>query len=103
VYSIRATRKLLTAMRAAPLKAPPAPTTVLGDWYVNVTNDNLVLRVSEKTLLPVVLPREALSALASELPRALALVLDALGIERAAIERERFEMARSVSSTNSQS
>jgi hypothetical protein len=99
VYSIRATRKLLTAMRAAPLRPPPAPTTVLGDWYVNVTNDNLVLSVSEKTLLPVVLPCEALSALASELPRALALVLDALGIERAAIERERFEMARSAVST----
>ncbi len=99
MFSIRATRKLLTAMRATPLKEPPAPTTVLGDWYVNVTNDGLVLCVSEKTLLPVVLPREALSALAIELPRALAAVLDALGIERAAIERERFEMALSTVST----
>lgn len=99
MFSIRATRKVLTAMKAAPVKEPPAPTTVLRDWYVNVTNDGLVLCVSEKTLLPVVLPREALGAIAIELPRALATVLDKLGVGRAAIERERFAMAQSTVST----
>ncbi|MDP3273888.1 MAG: hypothetical protein Q8Q09_01750 [Deltaproteobacteria bacterium] len=86
-------------MKAAPLKEPPTPTTVLGDWYANVTHDGLILCVSEKTLLSMVLPREALSAIAIELPRALTKVLDKLGVDRAAIERERFAMAQSTVST----
>lgn len=99
MFCLRATRKLLTAMKAAPLEAPPPPTTVLGDWYANVTPDGLVLCVSEKTLLPVVLPHEAIGAIAIELPRALATILRELGVPPAAVERERFAMAQSTVST----
>lgn len=99
VFTLRATRRLLTAMNAAPSDEPPPPSTLLGDWYANATNDSLVICVSERTLLPVVLPREALSAIVLELPRALAMVLEELGVDRAAIERERFAMVQSAVST----
>jgi hypothetical protein len=82
VFTLRATRKLLTTIKAKPAKEPPASTTVLGDWYANVTNDGIILCVSEKTLLPVVLPREAIRAITVELPRALATVLDKLGVDK---------------------
>jgi hypothetical protein len=99
MFTLRATRKLLALMTVTPLKAPPAPTTALGDWYANVTDDGTILCVSEQTLLPVVLPREALPTLATELPRALSLVLAKLGVDEAAIQRERFAMAQVAVST----
>jgi hypothetical protein len=99
MYTIRATHKLLTLMKATPEMNPPTPTTILGDWYVNVTDYGLIICISEKTLLPVLLPREALCTIATELPRALAAILDKLGIDRAAIERERFAMGNSLVST----
>ena len=99
MFTLRATRKLLTAMEAAPAKEPPTPTTVLGDWYAKLADDGLILCVSERTLLPVVLPRETLGAITRALPQALAAVLDKLGVDRAAIERERFAMAQSAVST----
>ncbi|MFN0064323.1 MAG: DUF6933 domain-containing protein [Myxococcaceae bacterium] len=99
MFTLRATRKLLALMVAKPESAPSPPTTVLGDWYANVTTRGLILCVSEKTLLPVVLPGERLRALARELPRALGAVLDSLGVDKTAIERERFAMAQSAVST----
>ncbi|MGC4068698.1 MAG: hypothetical protein QM784_29410 [Polyangiaceae bacterium] len=86
-------------MTATPLKAPTAPTTILGDWYANVTDDGHILCVSEQTLLPIVLPREALPSLATELPRAVSMVLAKLGVDEAAIQRERFAMAQVAVST----
>ncbi|MEN9797376.1 MAG: hypothetical protein RL653_1072 [Pseudomonadota bacterium] len=95
MFTLRATRKLLAQMKAKPERAPQPPTTVLGDWYANVTGDGLILCVSERTLLPVILPGEAIRGLTTELPRALAVVLDRLDIDKAAVERERFAMAQS--------
>lgn len=99
MFTLRATRKLLALMKAKPESVTLPPTTVLGDWYANVTNDGLILCVSEKTLLPVVLPGSALRTLTTDLPRAMALVLDVLGVDKAAIERERFAMAQAAVST----
>lgn len=95
MFTLRATRKLLAQMKAEADPAPQPPTTVLGDWYANVTGDGLILCVSERTLLPVILPGEAIRGLTTELPRAIAVVLDRLDVDKAAIERERFAMAQS--------
>lgn len=99
MFTLRATRKLLTRMNASPDPAPAPPTTILGDWYAHLAPGGLVVCVSETTLLPVVLSEDALPALRTELPRAVASVLGALGIDEDAISRERFAMAKSTVST----
>ena len=82
-------------MRAAPESDPPAPTTVLGDWYANllyVGKQQLILCVSEKTLLPVVVPAVDAKLLSRRLPEAVFDVLKAIGISWGAIDRELREM-----------
>ncbi len=102
MYTLRCTRRLLDRLSVRPAAAPPEPTTRLGNWYANLLPlevGEYLLCVSEKTLLPVALPIEAVTNLGTELPRALAPVLTGLGIERSLIEQERFAMAQSVFST----
>ena len=56
VLTIRATTRLLKRAKIQPDPAPPASTGKLGDWYGNlliVRPAQLVLCVSERTLLPV--------------------------------------------------
>lgn len=68
-----------------------APTTRLGDWYANlihVGRQQLVLAVSEKTLLPVVVPAAPNSTLVPRLRAAVAEVLHSFGISRGEIEKE---------------
>jgi hypothetical protein len=97
VITIRATRRLLDALKVRPTKALPEPTTKLGNWYATVLRlkvGDFLICVSERTLLPVALPISALPNLASELSKALAAVLTGLGIGRDLIEQERFAMAQ---------
>jgi hypothetical protein len=95
MLTLRCTQKLLARglERTAGAEAPP--TTLLGDWYANVLTrrpQHLVLCMSERTLLPVVLPAKDAKSLPARLSEAVCLVLDRLDIEREAIERERREM-----------
>jgi len=56
MFTIRCTKKLLR--RVDDTETPTASTTVLGDWYAKVLYSRphqLVLCVSERSLLPVVL------------------------------------------------
>jgi len=82
-------------MRVDPETNSPAPTTVLGDWYANllrVGKQQFVLCVSEKTLLPVLLPAAEAKLLPRRLPEAVFDVLKHLGIPWSAIDREVREM-----------
>ena len=86
-------------MHVDPEPNPPAPTTILGDWYANllyVGKQQLVLYVSEKTLLPVIVPAVDAKLLARRLPEALFDVLKALGITWSAIDCEMREMQEAI-------
>lgn len=59
MFAFRRTQKLLDRINLSPDPEPVPPDTVLGDWYANllrVGRTQLVLAVSERTLLPVVVP-----------------------------------------------
>jgi hypothetical protein len=102
VFTIRGTRRLLHALKVKPTKAPPEPTTKLGNWYANLLpleSGDFLICVSEKTLLPVPLPISALSNLPVELSKALAPVLSALGVGPDLIGQERFAMGQCSFST----
>ena len=93
MVTLRCTQKLLRRLDATERLA--APTTVLGDWYANILFSRphqLVLCVSERSLLPVVLPAKETYSLASRLAFATGLMLEKLGVAPPFIERELFEM-----------
>lgn len=91
--TLRCTQKLLRRLDVT--DQPAVPTTVLGDWYANILFSRphqLVLCVSERSLLPVVLLAKETQLLASRLAFAAGLVLQKLGVAPSQIERELFEM-----------
>ena len=93
MVTIRCTQKLLRRLRLT--EDTPASTTVLGDWYANILfsrPQHLVLCVSERTLLPVVLPAKGIETLAQRLSVAVGEVLLQLGVSPGLIQRERDEM-----------
>jgi hypothetical protein len=93
MVTLRCTQKLLRRLDLT--DRPAAPTTVLGDWYANILFSRphqLVLCVSERSLLPVVLLAKGTQALASRLTFAAGLMLEKLGVAPSLIERELFEM-----------
>ena len=58
MVTLRCTQKLLVRLKAKPESALTLPTTKLGDWYANLLHigrRQLVLCISERSLLPVVL------------------------------------------------
>jgi len=59
MYTLRCTRKLLRRIDERPSSEAVAPTTVLGDWYANLLTlrpQQLVLAMSERSLLCVLVP-----------------------------------------------
>ena len=93
MFTVRCTQKLLRRVECT--DEPSPPTTVLGDWYANVLYSRphqLVLCVSERSLLPVVLHAKAAHSLASRLTLTVGQVLLRLGIAPAMVEREQREM-----------
>ena len=91
MLTLRCTAKLLKQMRTTPDPTPPASTTRLGDWYANriqVGRTPIVLAVSEKSLLPVLLPARGVAKLPELLPDAVAEVLAFLEIPEDAIRAE---------------
>lgn len=82
-------------MRVEPVQDPPAPSTILGDWYANliyIGKTQLILAVSEKTLLPVLIPAADAKSLSRRLPDALFDVLKQIDIPWSAIDHELREM-----------
>ncbi len=83
VFTLRATARLLARLKMAPQERPPASTTRLGDWYVNLLgapSSQFILCVSERTLLPVILPAEDGASLSLRLALALGEVLREIGV-----------------------
>lgn len=93
MVTVRCTRKVLRRLDCT--DEPKAPTTVLGDWYANVLFSRphqLVLCVSERSLLPVVLVAKDIHTLAPRLSVAAGEVLQRLGVAPRQIEREQVAM-----------
>lgn len=88
----------VTAKVAARLKHPlaavvptPAPSSIFGDWYVNlliIQRQHLLLLISERTLLPVLLPAKELASFPARFPSALKDVLLVTKIPESKIEAE---------------
>lgn len=80
---------------AVPVPEPASPDTLLGDWYANlvrVGRAQVVLAVSERTLLPVVLPARDGRFLVQRLAEALEPMLASVGVPPGAAIAERSAM-----------
>lgn len=96
MVTLRCTQKLLRRLKGSPQTSAVPPTTRLGDWYVNILFSrprHLLLCVSERTLLPVLVPARDLGTLALRLRQGLNEVLAALGIPPPVITAELLQMA----------
>ena len=95
MYALRCTQKLLQRMGTLAPSDDATSTTVLGDWYANILFSRprqLVLCVSERTLLPVVVPAKDIHQLPARLIDSLSAVLSVLGVDAEAIAREHAAM-----------
>jgi hypothetical protein len=95
VFTLRATAKLLKRLKAMPDPSPPPSTGRLGAWYANllvVRPAQLVLCVSERTLLPVLVPAKDISSLPQRLAIAAGEMLRAIGVPEVEVIRELRQM-----------
>lgn len=97
VFVLRCTQKLLDRLNSTPDPQPSPTDTVLGDWYANlirVGRIQVVLAVSERTLLPVVVPARDGRSLAQRLSEALEPMLTTVGVPEGDAIAERGAMQR---------
>jgi hypothetical protein len=102
VFTVRCTRSFLKRLEVPPEPCAPVATTKLGDWYANLLYtkpQQLILCVSEKTLLPVVIPAKGIERVAVRLTDAVGEMLLAIGIAERVVEAELVAMADSTIST----
>lgn len=91
MFTLRCTHKLLRRGLTESPHGEVAPTTLLGDWYANVVVtrlQHLVLCISERTLLPPVVPAKSAGALPARLVEALPPTLAALAIPPASLRAD---------------
>ena len=99
MFTLRCTRKLLRRIGATPSSEAIAPSTVLGDWYANLLYTRptqLVLAMSERSLLAVVVPAAPLQTLPDRLRTQVEELLGAIGVPPESVARE-VEAMREVS------
>jgi hypothetical protein len=93
VVTIRCTQKLLRRLQGD--TTLPTSTTLLGDWYANILfarPEQLILCVSERTLLPVVVTARDARSLGVRLAQALREVLHRLGVPWRLVDAEEMKM-----------
>ena len=95
MFNVRCTRKLLG--RGAPTLRPIAmpPTTVLGDWYANIVftrPEQVVVCISERTLLPVIVTAKDVKRLPERVAAAAGKILASIGVSPEDIAAELSEM-----------
>ena len=105
MFTLRCTQKLLHRGLNESAGPDEPATTLLGDWYAGVLfcrPQHLVLCVSERTLLPAVVPATDPRNLASRLSEALLPILAALEVDPSAVssEREAMQFSRVGKTTN---
>lgn len=95
MFTLRCPQKLLDRIKASPDPEPVPPDTVLGDWYANLVRagrTEVVLAVSERTLLPVVVPVKESRTVARRVSEAAEPMLLSIGIPAEAVIVERDAM-----------
>src|SRR5438034_9676807 len=94
MFTLRCTAKLRKRLGTTEETPSPPPSTTLGDWYAHLlfTRPQLVLCVSERTLLPVLVPARDGSLLVARLRDAAGQMLAALGVAAAAVASEQEAM-----------
>jgi hypothetical protein len=96
VFTLRCTARLVRRLKVDPASVTPDPTGPLADWHANllhVGRQQLVLAVSDKTLLPVLVAAAPGATLVPRLRVALRDVLAALGVPREVIDHQIDAMA----------
>ena len=102
MFTLRCTRALLKRIREKPNPSPPPPTTKLGNWYANILYTRpkqLILCVSERTLLPLLIEAAGISPIDARIREALTQMLQSLGVSDDKIEAELLAMADMAVST----
>lgn len=97
MFVLRCTQKLLDRLNAKFDPEPARSDTVLGDWYaslVRVGRVQVVLGVSDRSLLPVVVPAKEGRSLVRRLGEALEPTLTAIGVPADDVIAERGAMQR---------
>ncbi len=95
MFTLRCTDKLLRRGLPLPDSKPAQPTTLLGDWYANVLYSRpqqLILCLSERTLLPVIVPAKGIKSLPTQVRQVVRTVLAALDIDPKAVQAEDEQM-----------
>ena len=95
MLTIRATAKLFKKTKDVLNESPPISTGTLGDWYCNILiiqRQHIILCVSEKTLLPILLPAKNMDTFPIRLQGAVADTLKEIGVSDSHIEKEILEM-----------
>lgn len=95
MVTLRCTQKLLRRISELISEINEQPTTLLGDWYANILfskPQQLVLCVSERTMLPVIVPAKDIHTLPNRLVVAVHEVLTTIGVDPQLAERECAEM-----------
>jgi len=95
VFAFRCTQRLLNKLQVPAIADPAAPTTRLGDWYGNVFfpgHHRLMMFVSERSLLPVVMPLRERSQLLGNFRSRLAELLLQLSVSEKAVSLELAQM-----------
>jgi len=86
----RCTQRVVKRFCLRPAESPPPSTGLLGDWYANLLNvgrSRLVLCLSERSLLPVILPARN-DAFPGQFPEFLAEVLRGLHLSPQQVHEE---------------
>lgn len=107
MFTLRCTRTLLKRLKVRPEPSPPGSDTKLGDWYANLLYtkpQQLILCVSEKTLLPVILTAKGAEPIEVRLAARVGETLRAIGIPDPIIKAELAAMSEvTISTTASRS
>jgi len=93
VITVRGTKKFLVRV-GRPTEDPPPSTGRLGDWYANPLfwRPQVVLFVSDQSLVPVLLPLAPAATVIERFPAAFAEVARAIGVNEGALNEELAEM-----------
>ena len=96
MLNLRCTQKLLQRLKVEPEQDKETSTTKLGDWHANLiyTTPELILFMSEKTLLPVLVAAKPIDTLLPRFRAALREVLTSLKVPEETIAQEESAMTQ---------
>jgi hypothetical protein len=94
MYTVHATKKLLTRVKGPLVTTPEPATTSLGNWYATAMfwRPQVALFVNERTFLPLLIPLAPATTLLNRFPDELSVMLRAVGVSAASIAKERMLM-----------